>query len=122
VIEYQVGYARVLAGDQRPFDEEATRALVRRDIDRARDFAAMQNHDALPDDDAPTASLSSIAVATLVIHGTADPMFPIAHGEALTEEIPGATLLSLEGGGHGISPSDRDIVANAILSHSGSTG
>ena len=41
--------------------------------------------------------LSSIAAPTLVIHGTADPMFPIEHGEALAEEIPGATLLPLEG-------------------------
>ena len=40
VIEYLVDYSRVLAGDRRPFDEAATRELVRRDVERARNFAA----------------------------------------------------------------------------------
>jgi pimeloyl-ACP methyl ester carboxylesterase len=50
VIEYLVGYSRVLAGGERPFDEAAVADLVRRDIERARDFAAAQNHDTIPDD------------------------------------------------------------------------
>jgi pimeloyl-ACP methyl ester carboxylesterase len=41
-------------------------------------------------------------VPTLVIHGTADPMFPAGHGEALTEEIAHARLLLIQGGGHGV--------------------
>jgi pimeloyl-ACP methyl ester carboxylesterase len=48
VIDYLVGYSRVLAG-RRVFDEAQTRSLVRRDIARARDFAAVQNHDVLPE-------------------------------------------------------------------------
>ena len=40
--------------------------------------------------------VSSIAVPTLVIHGSEDPMFPLEHGHALAEEIPGARLLTLE--------------------------
>jgi pimeloyl-ACP methyl ester carboxylesterase len=49
VIEYLVGYSRVLAGGERPFDEAAVRELARRDIERARDFAAAQNHDTIAD-------------------------------------------------------------------------
>ena len=52
---------------------------------------------------------------TLVIHGTADPMFPAEHGEALAEEIPGARLLRLEGAGHGIDRQDWETVVAAIL-------
>ncbi len=37
-----------------------------------------------------------------MIHGTADPRFPVEHGQALAEEIPGATLLLLDGAGHGV--------------------
>jgi pimeloyl-ACP methyl ester carboxylesterase len=35
-----------------------------------------------------------------VLHGSADPLFPLAHGEALRDAIPGARLVVLEGGGH----------------------
>jgi pimeloyl-ACP methyl ester carboxylesterase len=117
VIAYLVGYSRVLAGGRRPFDEAAVRNLVRRDVERARDFAAIQNHDAIPDDGRRREPLSSISVPTLVIHGTVDPMFPVAHGEALAEEIPDATLLPLDGAGHGIDRADWTSVVQSILAH-----
>jgi len=117
VIEYLVDYWRVLAGDRRTFDEAAFREVVRRDVERARDFAAAQNHDVLPPGEQPHRPLSSIAAPTLVIHGTADPMFPLGHGEALAEEIPGARLLTLEDAGHGLYRADWDTVTAAILEH-----
>jgi pimeloyl-ACP methyl ester carboxylesterase len=118
VIEYLVDYWRVLAGGARPFDEAMFRELVRRDVERASDFRAAQNHDLVADGEPPRAGLSSIAVPTLVIHGTADPMFPIGHGEALADEIPDARLLRLEGAGHGtVYRADWDAVVATILEH-----
>jgi pimeloyl-ACP methyl ester carboxylesterase len=116
VTEYLVGYSRVLAGE-RPFDADALRDLARRDIARARDFSAAQNHELLDGDGRSRAPLSSIAASTLVIHGTADPMFPPAHGEALAAAIPGAVLMPLEGAGHGVDPADRAAIALAISDH-----
>ena len=115
VIEYLVEYARVLAGAERPFEEEAARELIRRDIERARHFAALQNHDSIPDDGHERRPLSSMVAPTLVVHGTADPMFPAEHGEALAEEIPGARRLRLEGAGHGVDRHDWEILVRAIL-------
>jgi pimeloyl-ACP methyl ester carboxylesterase len=117
VIDYLVDYWRVLAGGQRPFDEAAIRGLVRRDVERARDFSAAQNHDVLPEGESSRKPLSSIRASTLVIHGTADPMFPLGHGEALTEAIPNARLMSLEGAGHGVYRADWKSIAHAILEH-----
>ena len=117
VVEYLVGYSRVLNGVERPFDEAASRELVRRDVERARNVAAQQNHDAIADDDRSREPLSSIKVPTLVIHGTADPMFPLRHGEVLAAEIPGATLLPLEGAGHGVDQADWETLVDAILEH-----
>ena len=117
VIEYLVAYERMLAGGVRPFDEAAWRELVGRDVERARDIAASQNHTMIPEGDVPSAPISSIAAPTLVIHGTADPMFPLAHGRALAEEIPGASLLTLEGAGHGVDRADWDPIVRAILAH-----
>ncbi len=117
LIEYLVGYQRMLAGGARPFDEAAWRALVRRDVERARDIAASQNHNIIPEGDAPSEPISSIAAPTLVIHGTADPMFPLEHGKALAKEIPGAKLLTIEGAGHGVDRADWETIAQAILEH-----
>ena len=119
VVEYLVGYSRVLNGNERHFDETASREFVRHDIERASNFAGAQNHDAIADDHRSREPLSSIKVPTLVIHGTADPMFPFEHGEALAEEIPGATLLRLDGAGHGVDTADWEIIVAAILEHTG---
>lgn len=117
VTEYLVDYSRVLAGEERLFDEAAFRALARRDVGRASNFSAAQNHDLLLDDGRSREPLSSISSPTLVIHGTADPMFPIGHGEALAEEIPDARLLRLEGAGHGVYRADWEAIVAAILEH-----
>jgi pimeloyl-ACP methyl ester carboxylesterase len=121
VIEYLVSYSRILAGGRRPFDEAAVREFVRRDVERARDFAAAHNHDAIPDDQRQRQPLSSIQVPTLVIHGTADPMLPPEHGQALAGEIPGARLLLLEDAGHGIDRADWETVVRAIVDHTADT-
>jgi len=117
VIQYLVGYQRVLAADRRPFDERAARDLVHRDVERARDFRAAQNHDLLEEGEPSHKPLSSITAPTLVIHGTADPMFPVEHGAALAEEIPGARLVTLDGAGHGVDRADWEAIVRAVVNH-----
>ena len=117
VIEYLVDYSRVLAGGQRPFDEAAVRALARRDVGRGARLRGRAEPRRAADEERSREPLSSISAPTLVIHGTADPMFPIGHGEALAEEIPDARLLRLEGAGHGVYRADWDAIVAAILEH-----
>jgi pimeloyl-ACP methyl ester carboxylesterase len=61
--------------------------------------------------------LASIAAPTLVVHGTEDPLFPLAHGAALARDIPGARLLTLEQTGHELPPATWDTVVPAIVRH-----
>ena len=119
VRDYLVDYWRVLWGAERTFDETHILDLVQRDVERANDPAAAPNHGLVDDDDesAERGPLRSITAPTLVIHGTADPMFPLAHGEALAAEIPGARLLALDGAGHCVDPADWELVTGAILDH-----
>ena len=63
VIEYLVGYSRVLAGGRRPFDEAAARELVRRDVERARNFAAAAEPRRHPGRRRPREPLSSISAS-----------------------------------------------------------
>ncbi len=122
VTEYQLDYSRMLAGSRRPFDERSYRELIRRDVERARDVAALQNHDLIAGDEPSRGPLSEITAPTLVIHGTADPMFPLGHGQALAEEIPGARLVVLEGAGHGVYRDDWEPIVREVLSHTERSG
>jgi pimeloyl-ACP methyl ester carboxylesterase len=122
VIEYLVDYSRVLAGGERPFDEAAVRELVRRDVERARQIASSENHGVIAEGDVSRKPLSSIAVPTLVIHGTEDPMFPVEHGQALAVEIAGARLLTLNGAGHGVDRADWETIVRAIIGHTAPAG
>jgi pimeloyl-ACP methyl ester carboxylesterase len=121
VIEYLVAYSRLLNGSERPFDEGAARALVEHDAQRARNIASLQNHDLIVDDGHQYGPLSSVTTPTLVIHGTADPMFPIAHGEALANEIPGAQFVRVDGAGHGVDRRDWQTIVQAIVNHTRSS-
>jgi len=111
----------MLVQDQRAFmrggfDEERVRVIAERVVDRSTDLAAMVNHGHLGDGRDPSGSLADIGAPTLVVHGTADPLFPLAHGEALAETIPNAALLRLEGVGHELPPPAHwDWVVRAIL-------
>jgi pimeloyl-ACP methyl ester carboxylesterase len=118
VVGDRVAESRVLAGD-RPFDEARVRALVERDVARAHSVASAQNHMLLEGGEPWRDRLGAIAVPTLVIHGSADPLFPLGHGRALADEIPGARLLVLDGAGHLLDPADHDTVVRAILDHTG---
>jgi len=44
--------------------------------------------------------LAAITAPTLVVHGTADPVFPVEHAMALADGIPDAGLWLVEGLGH----------------------
>jgi pimeloyl-ACP methyl ester carboxylesterase len=46
--------------------------------------------------------LKEIAMPTLIIHGTEDPLIPIDHGILLADNIVGAKKLILKGVGHEI--------------------
>ena len=57
VIDYLTGYARMLAGSERPVDRASLRELVRRDVERARNIASSENHGQALADEIPGARL-----------------------------------------------------------------
>jgi pimeloyl-ACP methyl ester carboxylesterase len=59
--------------------------------------------------------LGELAVPTLVLHGAADPFFPVGNGEALAAEIPDARLLVLDDMGSALRDAAAEKVANAML-------
>ncbi len=61
--------------------------------------------------------LVDLRVPTLVIHGEADPIFPVEHGRRLAELIPSAKTLLLPDAGHVLLYPPMPVVVDAILDH-----
>jgi len=119
VVEHMVGDERAYAGPGF-FDEDAARATARRVVARSRDLeAAATNPWILAEGDGPQVSMGDIVAPTLVLHGTADPLFPGRHAEAVVAAIPGARLMWLAGVGHQPPPpATWGVVVPAILEQS----
>jgi pimeloyl-ACP methyl ester carboxylesterase len=117
VVGFMLADARAIAGTAFPHDAGAARVLIERDLDRARNFASATNHFLLGGGDDWKGRFDELGAPLLVIHGTADPIFPIEHGEALAAAVPGAALVRLEGGGHELNPGHWDPIVTAIAAH-----
>ncbi|MFF0862100.1 alpha/beta fold hydrolase [Nonomuraea sp. NPDC003560] len=119
VIAYYTDGERTFAGAI-PVDEERMRSIAGRVWDRSPSPASAQNHWQLDGGEPVRGRLGEIAAPTLVLHGTADPLLPYGHGEALAREIPGARLVPLKGMGHQMPPPELwDVAIAEILSVSG---
>jgi len=100
-LDFNVVTMRAISGSGFPFDEQFIRDISARAYDRAfypagvgrQMMAVMAQADR-------TSSLAAVKAPTLVIHGTADPLVPEAHGQATADAIPGAQLMLVEGMGH----------------------
>lgn len=115
-IEQAVAVARRIMGGADPLDEEAYRVLVGAELRRGyvrggfgRQLAAM----ALAGD--RRVRLASIQAPSLVVHGTEDPLFPLACGHDTAASIPGAEWLPIPGMGHDLPPSLEETIADAIV-------
>ena len=61
--------------------------------------------------------LATLRVPTLVIHGDADPLVPIAAGIHVSRTVPGARMLMVPGMGHALPRIDWPPIIGAIAAH-----
>ncbi|TPI46698.1 alpha/beta hydrolase [Mesorhizobium sp. B2-9-1] len=116
VIDFMVKDARAIASTRHPFDEGRTRKMIEEDYGRSGGLASATNHFLLKGG-GPQRTVRDLRVPLLVIHGTADPLFPIEHGQALAEAVLGARLVKVEGGGHELHRNDWPQIVEAIAAH-----
>src|SRR5271157_290969 len=117
-IEHHVEVSKVVGSPGFPFDPEAVRARGARVFDRgvfpagiARQLVAILasgNRKPL---------LASVRAPTLVIHGSADPLVPIAAGRDTAQAVPGADLFEIEGMGHDLPREVWPRLVDAIAKH-----
>lgn len=109
--------AEAISGSRQPFDEAATRAFVKTDLARTANPQSLVNHTLAGGGAERERAARDIAAPLLVVHGSADPLFPLPHGTALAEAVPGATLVTVDGGGHELHERDWDQILDAIVWH-----
>jgi 3-oxoadipate enol-lactonase len=63
------------------------------------------------------ARLAQLATPTLVVHGTADQMLPVANGRLIASRIPGSRLEILDGVGHLFFWEQPDRSAELVRAH-----
>lgn len=100
------------------FDESEARALVREDMARARNYeGSWTNHFAMTFDAPKNGGFGDLAMPVLVLHGDADPLLPLPHGESIRDAVPGARLAVLAGMGHGLSAPYWKTFGDELINH-----
>lgn len=118
IVDHAVWVYQTIAGPAFPWDEEDLRRHAARSIDRAYHPAgAARQTLAVLADGSRVEMLKRIAVPTLVIHGSDDPLLPVEGGKDTAANIPGAELRVIEGMGHNLAPPLRPILIDAIAAH-----
>ena len=59
--------------------------------------------------------LGDLTLPTLIVHGRADPFFPVGNGQALAAQVPGARLLVIDDMATALSDTAVDEIAAAML-------
>lgn len=118
VVNHLVQVFGVIGSPAYPEPEASMRERLRRNVKRAYDpegtrrqlLAVIASGDR-------RALLRRITAPTLVIHGRADPLVPLAAGQDTAANVPGAKLLVIDGMGHDLPSPLLPRLAAAVMAH-----
>ncbi len=120
-IELGLEAARLISGPGFEFDETGARELAELALDRDPDTTGMARQTlAIVTGGSRKEALASVTAPSLVIHGDADPLVPIAGGYDTAEAIPGARMMVIEGMGHDLPEPVWPRVMDAVAELAGS--
>lgn len=115
-IEYNINMWKKLWSKGFPFEEKRARKYITESYDRAYyPQGAIRQNAALVADGDRRERLLSLQIPTLVIHGTADPLFSVDAGKDTACTIPNAKLLLIEGMGHDMPKGTWEPIVTAIM-------
>jgi pimeloyl-ACP methyl ester carboxylesterase len=99
-------------------DETLLRAFCKRHVERAyHPPGTARQMLAIAASGDRTKTIRTITAPTLVIHGQADPLLPVAHGIETAREIPNAKLSLISGMGHDLPLALLPRLAEEIAAH-----
>jgi len=115
-VEQVLEMFRLIGSPGYPPDEAWLADVAGRSYDRAHDPAGgVRQLLAIAASGDRTEQLRSIRVPTLVVHGEADPVVPVAGGRATAEAVADAELLVLPGMGHSLPRELWPTIVDAVV-------
>ncbi|MDA8380461.1 MAG: alpha/beta hydrolase [Actinomycetota bacterium] len=118
-----IAAARLIGSQGTLFDEDRVRTKVVRELQRCDCPAGVARQLlAIVASGDRTDAVAKIAVPTVVVHGSADPLVPLGGGEATARTIGGAQLLVIDGMGHDLPVQVWERVANAVCDNAARAG
>ena len=115
-VAWVVELDRLFTGHRYPFDDEASRSVAELEVERCW-YPESGHGPAVGASPSRLDSLGKINVPTLVVHGTADPVFPVEHALALADGVPGAYLWLVDGLGHEVPDACLPDLLPRLLDH-----
>lgn len=111
---------RALQSPAWPMEDAAMEEFVAAQIDRSfyPEGAARQYAAIIASGDR-VGLLPRVAAPTLVLHGEADPILPLAHGQDIASLVPGARLRSYPGWGHDVPAALIPELTGQLVDHFG---
>lgn len=118
--ELELELRRRLSGPAFAFDADAVAATIDADIARGVDLECRHARAVFT---APpwTAELERLRVPTAIMHGTHDPVFALAHAQAIASAVEHSTLHVWSGAGHELPPSKSGAIVAALIGHASAT-
>ena len=118
LVEHGMLIGRTIGSPDHLDDDTRMRDRVRAGIHRsAYPHGLPRQLAAIIDDGCRRERLKGVKAPTLVIHGEADPLVPLAGGKDTAEHIKGARLKTIPGMGHDLPLALIPEIADAIASH-----
>lgn len=115
-VAYLTAIARSTEGHRWPSTEDELRRRAADALLRGQN-PACRHYDAIFRADDVTPRLGGLDLPVLVVHGTDDPVLPVAHGRALAAAVPGAHLVEVDGLGHALPAAGWAEVRDDVTAH-----
>ncbi|HVZ43317.1 MAG TPA: alpha/beta fold hydrolase [Ramlibacter sp.] len=118
IVEHYVRFFRMIGSPGFPIDPTLLRERMTATIRRAfHPAGTARQMAAIAADTGRADELPRIANPTLVVHGTDDPLVPLACGEDTARRIPGARFAPVKGMGHDLAPGVVDRLLELLVPH-----
>jgi pimeloyl-ACP methyl ester carboxylesterase len=117
-VDHTVKLLKAIGSPGFPMDDTEIREKVAAAAQRSfHPQGVLRQMVAVAADSARAALLARVTAPTLVVHGQADPLVPVACGEDTARRIPGARFESIEGMGHDLPPGVVDRLLALLIPH-----